>query len=73
MDDVGLAAIAKAGEMTGVFIQAANMPQRNPFPKDFKAPVKITCSPPPDLCNVRFTNVSLLGQKDCCLTEVTFI
>lgn len=73
LDDVGLGAIAKASEMIGVFIWAANMPQRDPFPKDFnefKARIKITCIPPPHLCNFRFTNVSLLGQKDCCLTEI---
>ena len=73
LDDVGLGAIAKASEMIGVFIWAANMPRRDPFPKDFNefhARIKITCIPPPHLCNFRFTNVSLLGQKDCCLTEV---
>ena len=73
LDDVGLGAIAKASEMIGVFIWAANMPQRDPFPKDFnefKARIKITCILRRHLCNFRFTNVSLLGQKDCCLTEI---
>ena len=59
--------------MIGVFIRASNMPRCDPFPKDFnefKARIKITCIPPPHLCNFRFTHVSLLGQKDCCLTEV---